>query len=452
MYNHDVIGTRHNPGETAIGRDNAGRLEEKWRFPAKGLGPGDRGHPCHAHRRGRLRLFRHGHGSDLLQALARWEGALVVPSQSGSRGGRAASESGKGDAKSRNLRFQASPEGIMGSALVTEDTVYFGDVGGWFYALDRATGAERWKLNARAKDFPGAHAINVFMASPILVEGKLIVAGGTLEQLLAGGLFYRGSTGRGFVMALEPKTGRIAWKYDVGPKPEPLNPRSRSRIAGATTFSTSDRGRARSGVPPPTTQSPARSSSARMSTRRPDGRPRTTRGCTRASRARSSRWTSGDGAEKWVTQLNPGDVWTNSMRAYDPKEGPAQGPVDRRHAESLHDRGRGQADPGGRRGLQERRLLRLEGLGREDPGPHPDLYRPADLPALPDAGPPDARPAELHRRSSDRLRDRRLDDLHQRHRCDPAGVAGEAGRQRRAADGRSRGGHQPGHADGALAA
>ncbi len=55
--------------------------------PGQGLGPGDRGHPCHAHRRGRLRLFRHGHGSDLLQALARWEGAMVVPPQSGSRGG-----------------------------------------------------------------------------------------------------------------------------------------------------------------------------------------------------------------------------------------------------------------------------------------------------------------------------------------------------------------------------
>ncbi len=38
MYNRDVIGTRHNPGETAISRENAGRLEEKWRFPAKGSG------------------------------------------------------------------------------------------------------------------------------------------------------------------------------------------------------------------------------------------------------------------------------------------------------------------------------------------------------------------------------------------------------------------------------
>ena len=38
MYNHDVIGTRHNVGETAIGPKNASQLEEKWRFPAKGSG------------------------------------------------------------------------------------------------------------------------------------------------------------------------------------------------------------------------------------------------------------------------------------------------------------------------------------------------------------------------------------------------------------------------------
>jgi hypothetical protein len=38
MYNRDVRGTRHNRGETAIDRTNAGRLVEKWRFPAAGTG------------------------------------------------------------------------------------------------------------------------------------------------------------------------------------------------------------------------------------------------------------------------------------------------------------------------------------------------------------------------------------------------------------------------------
>ena len=36
MYNRDVIGTRFNPAETAIGKENVGGLVEKWRFPAKG--------------------------------------------------------------------------------------------------------------------------------------------------------------------------------------------------------------------------------------------------------------------------------------------------------------------------------------------------------------------------------------------------------------------------------
>src|SRR4051812_28266433 len=37
-YNRDVAGWRFNRGETALSPANAGRLEEKWRFPAKGSG------------------------------------------------------------------------------------------------------------------------------------------------------------------------------------------------------------------------------------------------------------------------------------------------------------------------------------------------------------------------------------------------------------------------------
>src|SRR5262249_51597029 len=128
------------------------------------------------------------------------------------------------DEVSRKVRFQSSPEGILASALVTEDTVFFSDIAGWFYALDRAKGSERWKINTRGKKFPGAHPLNSFFASPILADGKLIVAGGALEQVVAAFPGYRGCNGRGFVMALEPKTGKVLWKYDVGPKPERLDP------------------------------------------------------------------------------------------------------------------------------------------------------------------------------------------------------------------------------------
>src|SRR5262249_3432910 len=121
-------------------------------------------------------------------------------------------EAPRADDKARGARFLSSANGIFASALVTKDTVFFGDIGGWFYPVDRATGAERWKLNARAKEFPGAHPWNVFFASPVLAGDKLLVAGGTLEQVVAASPFYKGCTGRGFVLALEPATGKIVWK------------------------------------------------------------------------------------------------------------------------------------------------------------------------------------------------------------------------------------------------
>ena len=105
------------------------------------------------------------------------------------------------------------------------DSVYFGDLGGWFYALDRQTGAERWKIDARASDFPGAHPINLFFASPILADGKVITGGGALEQLVSGGLFYRGSTGRGFLLALEPQDRPD--RLEVRPRPEARAARTR---------------------------------------------------------------------------------------------------------------------------------------------------------------------------------------------------------------------------------
>src|SRR5215472_915263 len=37
-YNCNVLGWRHNAGETALSRANVGRLEEKWRFPPEGAG------------------------------------------------------------------------------------------------------------------------------------------------------------------------------------------------------------------------------------------------------------------------------------------------------------------------------------------------------------------------------------------------------------------------------
>ncbi len=102
------------------------------------------------------------------------------------------------------LRGAASVSGIFSSALVADGAVYFADTGGWMYCLDAATGAERWKVDSRAETFPGAHWNNLLMASPIMAEGKVVFGGGTLEQLVAGTKEYPGSTGRGFLVALNP--------------------------------------------------------------------------------------------------------------------------------------------------------------------------------------------------------------------------------------------------------
>jgi outer membrane protein assembly factor BamB len=161
----------------------------------------------------------------------------------------------------------------------------------------------------------------VFFASPILADGKLIVAGGTLEQVVAAMPFYKGCTGRGFVAALEPKTGHILWKYDLGPKPEPLDPPIRIKDTyGEHVFYF---GPATSSI----WSTPSFDAESGMiffgtdvntAPRRPTAAdPRNYRRESCAVVALDVH----DGTEKWARQINPGDVWTNAMRAYDPKEG-----------------------------------------------------------------------------------------------------------------------------------
>jgi polyvinyl alcohol dehydrogenase (cytochrome) len=314
-YNRDVRGTRHNAGETALGPSNAGRLEEKWRFPAKGSG----------------QEIGVVHATPVVVGGDVYFGTATDPTfyrlaPNGTlrwsyRNPAHASGKASPETQSRAARFQSSAEGIFSSALVTGDSVYFGDIGGWFYALDRATGKERWKLNARGKGFPDAHPLNVFFASPILADGKLIVGGGTLEQVVAAFPGYKASSGRGFVMALEPPTGRLVWKYDLGPRPEPLDPPIKITDSwGTHTFAF---GPATSSVwSTPSFDAETGTiffgTDVNTAPRRPtkdDPRLHTRESC--GVIALDVR----DGKERWVTQLTPGDVWTNAMRSYDPAEG-----------------------------------------------------------------------------------------------------------------------------------
>jgi polyvinyl alcohol dehydrogenase (cytochrome) len=317
MYNYDVVGSRCNRGETAVGRTNATELIEKWRFPPRESGA-EIG-VIHATPVVVNGFVYFGTATDSAFYKLRPDGTLCWKYRNSSYGKADLAE--PRNEADRSSRFRSAANGVMGSALVTDDSVYFGDLGGWFYALDRVSGRERWKLNSRSKKFPGSHPINVFFASPILVDGKLIVAGGTLEQVVSALPLYHGNNGRGFVMALDPQSGDILWKYDLGPQPQPLDPPITIHDAwGDHVFYF---GPATSSIWS-TPSFDAESNTIFFGTdvntapRRPtDDDPRMDTRDSCAVVALDVR----DGSEKWITQLNSGDVWTNGMRSYDPQTG-----------------------------------------------------------------------------------------------------------------------------------
>jgi outer membrane protein assembly factor BamB len=211
--------------------------------------------------------------------------------------------------------------GIFSSALVTDGAVYFADTAGWIYCLDARTGTERWKVDSRAPTFPGAHWNNLFIASPILADGKVMFGGGTLEQLISGTNNHPGSTSRGFLVALNPKNGKLVWKYNVGPKPEKLEPPIVIEDSwGKHKF---EYGPATSSIWCTPSYDPDSNTlffgtDVNTAPRQPT--PDNAKLYTEDSCAISA-VDAATGKRKWNTQINPGEVWTNAMRAYDPKTG-----------------------------------------------------------------------------------------------------------------------------------
>jgi outer membrane protein assembly factor BamB len=317
MYNHDVTGWRFNPAETSLGRENVGTLVEKWRFPAVGsketIGVV---HATPAVIAGEVYF-----GTATFPAFYKLapDGRVLWTYRNPAR--QSVLPPADGAPVTAKLRDAASAAGIFCSALVMGESVYFADTGGWMYCLDARTGEERWKVDTRDPSFPGAHFNNLLMASPIAADGKVIFGGGTLEQLFAGTPGYPGSTGRGFLVALGPATGKIVWKYDVGPKPEKLDPPVVIEEPWGKHAFTS--GPATSSVWS-TPSYDAESNTLFFGTdvntapRRPS--PSNPAFHTEDSCAVVA-LDAATGQRKWNTQLNPGDAWTNAMCAYDPKTG-----------------------------------------------------------------------------------------------------------------------------------
>ncbi|MFO0878951.1 MAG: PQQ-binding-like beta-propeller repeat protein [Gemmataceae bacterium] len=306
-YNGDAQGTRHNAAEKHLGRDNVSRLVEKWKFTTL-TGPI---HMTPVVVNGHVYFGTAGFLPTFFkltpQGKVRWSyrnpGAGKL-------------------SKDRPARSGVPDAGFLTSPLVTTDTVYVGDVGGYFYALDRATGKERWKVDTRnPRSFRGGHSSNCIFASPILADGKIILAGGGYEHGLALDPQHQCCTGRGFVAALEPATGNVVWKYDVGPEPKPLDPPVRIRDAwGEHVFRFGPSTSSVWSTPSydPETKAIYFGTDTHNAPRQPtrdDPRLYTKHSCAIIAVDAAT------GRERWVTQINPGDVWNYAMRAYDPTTG-----------------------------------------------------------------------------------------------------------------------------------
>jgi outer membrane protein assembly factor BamB/dienelactone hydrolase len=316
MYNHDQAGWRFNAVEKTLSPANVGKLVEKWRYPA-------------ADSKETIGVV---HATPTVVAGEVYFGTATYPAfyKLGRDGkqlwvyrnpARKAELPPTDGAPAKEKLRVATEGGIFSSALVADGAVYFADTGGWMYCLDSVTGAERWKVDSRAKDFPGSHFNNLFMASPIMADGKVVFGGGTLEQIFAGTKGYPGSTGRGFLVALEPKTGKVVWKHDVGPKPEKLDPPV--VIEDKWGKHQWDSGPATSSVwctpsYDPETKTLFFGTDVNTAPRQPtvdNSKLYTEFSCAIAAVDAAT------GKLRWNTQINPDDVWTNSMRAYDPKTG-----------------------------------------------------------------------------------------------------------------------------------
>ena len=316
-YNHDSAGWRFNSAEKTLSSANVDQLIEKWRFPAAG----SKTRIGVVHATPSVVAGEVYFGTATFQAFYKlspngtllWEyrnptRPIVLPPVDDGR-------------ITATLRRASSESGIFGSALVCDGAVYFADTGGWMYCLDAATGVERWKVDSRADKFPGAHSNNVLMASPVRAGDKVVFGGGTLEQLIAGTKNYAGSTGRGFLIALNPQTGAIIWKYDVGPPPQKLEPPVIVEDSwGKFKF---DFGPATSSVwctPSYDVETDTLYFGTDVNTapRQPtaeNAKLYTEDSCAIAAVDAAT------GRRKWNTQINRGDLWTNSMCAYDRSTG-----------------------------------------------------------------------------------------------------------------------------------
>lgn len=304
MYNRDIIGTRSNVGEKTLTRENVHTLEEKWCFPRKDsdekIGVVTATVVVNGH-------VYFGTGKPATFYKLAPDGSMKWAY--------------KPKEKLALFDFGLPTVGFVNAGLVTQSSVFACDLGGTIHALDRMTGKALWTVDTRGAPFPGAHPSNCIYAAPILADGNLIIAGGGYEHVVALDPFKNCCTGRGFVTALDPLTGKSVWKYEVGPEPKKLVPQVQIKDQWGThsfKFGPSTSSVWCTPSFDAETHTLFFGTDTHNSPRQPtpdDPKLYTKHSC--ALIAIDSR----TGKEKWITQINPGDVWNYGMRAYDDKTG-----------------------------------------------------------------------------------------------------------------------------------
>ncbi|MFY9253274.1 MAG: ankyrin repeat domain-containing protein [Fuerstiella sp.] len=312
MYNHDVRGWRYNSAEETISPDNAAKLVEKWRFPnsSASMTVG----AIHA-----TPTVVNGHayfGTATHPAFYK-----LKPDGTPAWVYRIPENDTRHELPQGGVNRINVNDGIVASALVTETGVYVGNGAGMFFALDRITGEELWKVDTRAEGFPNHHAINIFNASAILADGKVVVGGGGYEHPYPLDPEYECCTGRGFVVAFDPDSGEVVWKYEVGEEPkEFLEPIAIEDDNGKHVFTHGPSTSSVWSTPSfdKTTGTIFFGTDVHNSPRQPtDDDPRLYSKYSAAVIAVDVR----TGKEKWVTQVNAGDVFNHTMSGYDSKTG-----------------------------------------------------------------------------------------------------------------------------------
>jgi polyvinyl alcohol dehydrogenase (cytochrome) len=109
------------------------------------------------------------------------------------------------------LQWTYQAAGSIRSAIVVSSVdgrqvLLFGDLTGWFYALDAATGNEIWRKR------PEEHEAVRLSAPPVVVDGVAYIPASSWEESRALNPEYPCCTFRGSITALRVRDGSVVWK------------------------------------------------------------------------------------------------------------------------------------------------------------------------------------------------------------------------------------------------